>query len=207
MAALQVGYIRLSRMEGDEAAQRDLLQQAGVASEDIFVDDMREGLRERPALEAAMLRAVEAGGTICVTSISRLGRSILGAVDTLYLLAQRNIPLRSLSEPIDTTTSGGQDTLEVLVNMARMERKMIGERKRLGASQQHKTSARDGRSTVMTPARQKLGHEMLQAGKRGAPVWKALQAIDGPPLARSTYYAWQKDWDATHPPTELIEDH
>lgn len=52
-----------------------------------------------------------------------------------------------------------------------------------------------GRTKVMTPEREKEAGRLINEGKRGNEVWRALEPLPGPPISRAAYYVWQKKHD------------
>jgi DNA invertase Pin-like site-specific DNA recombinase len=80
MSALLVGYARCSTDQQDLTAERDALLGLGVEPERIYVDHGLTGTnRERPGLREA-LAACRAGGTLVVTKLDRLARSLPDAL-------------------------------------------------------------------------------------------------------------------------------
>lgn len=82
---MQIGYARVSTFDQDLSLQRDALEEAGC--ERIFADTISGAKANRPQLAAA-LDHLRPGDTLVVWRLDPLGRS--------------------LSELIDTTTSGGK---------------------------------------------------------------------------------------------------
>lgn len=76
MAALLIGYARVSTDEQDLTAQRDALTGLGVAAERLYVGHGLTGTnRDRPGLREA-LAACREGDTLVVTKLDRLARSL-----------------------------------------------------------------------------------------------------------------------------------
>lgn len=75
MAALLIGYARVSTDQQDLSAQRDGLATLGVASTRIYVDRADRHQRERPGLRDA-LAACREGDTLVVAKLDRLARSL-----------------------------------------------------------------------------------------------------------------------------------
>src|SRR3954463_12015833 len=100
-----VGYARVSTQVQDLALQLDALRAAGCGK---FYEEKASGAqRERPELQAA-LGDMRQGDTLVVWKLDRLARSIKQLIETVEDLAARGIGLRSLTEAIDTTSSGGK---------------------------------------------------------------------------------------------------
>lgn len=82
---------------------------------------------EHPGM-AKLLEYAEAGDTVIVWRIDRLGRSLIDVLNTVELLRGRGIHVRSLSDGIDPVTSTGRLMLHMLATLAEYERELIGER-------------------------------------------------------------------------------
>ncbi|MGE5530590.1 MAG: recombinase family protein, partial [Bacteroidota bacterium] len=119
-----VGYARISTVEQTLALQQDALTTAGC--ERLFTDTA-SSQAVRPGLEEA-LTYVRPGDTLVVWRLDRLGRSLRHLIDTIALLQQRGIGLKSLQEQLDTTTSGGKLVFHVFGALAEFERDLIRER-------------------------------------------------------------------------------
>jgi DNA invertase Pin-like site-specific DNA recombinase len=80
------------------------------------------GHRER----AKLLRGLEPGDMVVVTSLTRLARSTRDLLETLHAIAERNIGFKSLGEPwADSTTPNGHMMLTILGGLAEFERELI----------------------------------------------------------------------------------
>ncbi len=124
-----VGYARVSTAEQTLALQEDALGAAGC--ERIFTD-MSSGARaDRPGLTDA-LAYLRPGDALAVWRLDRLGRSLPALIATLADLEGRGIGFRSLTEQLDTTTSGGKLIFHVFGALAEFERDLIRERTRAG---------------------------------------------------------------------------
>ena len=100
-----IGYARVSTDDQNLDLQRDALDKAGC--ERIFTDHISGTKARRPGLEEA-LSHLRSGDTLVVWRLDRLGRSLRHLIDTLTELQENGIEFKSLSESIDTTTSGGK---------------------------------------------------------------------------------------------------
>lgn len=105
----QLGYTRVSTSSQDAQLQLDALIAAGVQKRDVFAD-VTSGNRtaiERPGMKKLLEYAVE-GDTVFVRRVDRLGRSLIDVLNTVTLLRDRSIHVRSISDGIDPTTSTGR---------------------------------------------------------------------------------------------------
>jgi len=124
-----VGYARVSTAEQTLALQEDALRAAGC--EKLFTDTMSGAQAERPGLAAA-LAYLRPGDALAVWRLDRLGRSLPALIATLHGLEGRGIGFRSLTEQLDTTTSGGKLIFHVFGALAEFERDLIRERTQAG---------------------------------------------------------------------------
>src|SRR5690348_9526256 len=100
-----VGYARVSTTDQTLALQQDALQQAGCTK--IFTDTASGAQTERRGLTEA-LSYVRPGDILVVWKLDRLGRSLKDLITRITELQTRKIGFKSLTEQIDTTTSGGK---------------------------------------------------------------------------------------------------
>jgi DNA invertase Pin-like site-specific DNA recombinase len=100
-----IGYARFSTQEQTLNLQQDALHNAEC--DRIFTDTASGAQAERKGLEQA-LSYVRKGDTLVVWRLDRLGRSLPHLITTMTALEERGIGFKSLTENIDTTTSGGK---------------------------------------------------------------------------------------------------
>ena len=117
-----VGYARVSTRDQDPALQLDALRAAGC--ERVFTERASGAQRERPQLRAA-LDYMRAGDTLVVWRLDRLARSLQQLIETVEALGGRGVGLRSLTEALDTTTSGGRRVFHLCASLAGFERSII----------------------------------------------------------------------------------
>ena len=137
-----IGYARISTDDQDLALQRDALNAAGCAR--IFEDTMSGAKAERPGLAAA-LDHCRTGDTLVVWRLDRLGRSLTNLIELMTVLEGREVGFRSLSEQIDTTTSGGKLVFHIFGALAEFERELIRERTRAGLAAARERGRQGGR--------------------------------------------------------------
>ncbi|MBD8518892.1 recombinase family protein [Plantibacter sp. CFBP 8804] len=145
----QIGYTRVSTAGQDAQLQLDALVDAGVQKRDVFAD-VTSGSRtaiERPGM-TKLLEYAEAGDTVIVWRIDRLGRSLIDVLNTVELLRSREIQVRSLSDGIDPATSTGRLMLHMLATLAEYERELIVERVNAGIAAARESGTRFGRPPV-----------------------------------------------------------
>lgn len=119
----------MSTQDQNPELQVDALERAGC--DRLYVEKASGAQRDRPELKAA-LASVGTGDTIVVWKLDRVARSLSQLIVTFDDLDRRGIGLRSLTEAIDTTTSGGKLVFHIFGALAEFERSIIQERTMAG---------------------------------------------------------------------------
>ena len=135
-----LGYTRVSTRSQDAKLQVDALVKSGVQERDIFAD-VTSGSRtaiSRPGMKK-LLEYAKPGDTVVVWRVDRLGRSLIDVLNTVKLLRERDVQLKSISDGIDPSTTSGRLMLNMLATLAEYERELITERVNAGI-----TAARNG---------------------------------------------------------------
>lgn len=143
-----VGYARVSTQDQNPALQLDALKAEGC--EKVFTEKASGAQRERPQLQAA-LDYMREGDTLVIWKLDRLARSLKQLIETVEGLAARGIGLRSLTEAIDTTTSGGKLIFHIFGALAEFERGVIRERTRAGLDAARVRGRTGGRPPALSP--------------------------------------------------------
>ena len=120
---------------------------------------------ERKGLEDAIHYARE-GDILVVWRLDRLGRSLRHLIETITGLNNRKIGFRSLTENIDTTTSGGKLVFHIFGALAQFERDLIRERTHAGLAAARARGRRGGRPTVWTEDKRQAAAEMYASGQQ-----------------------------------------
>lgn len=154
-----IGYARVSTQDQTPELQLDALQQAGC--EKIFTEKASGAQRDRPQLNAA-LDYLRAGDTLVVWKLDRLARSLKQLIETIELLEEQEIGFRSLTEAIDTTTSGGRLIFHIFGALAEFERSIIRERTKAGLAAARARGRMGGRPPALSPDGLKAAKAMLR---------------------------------------------
>ena len=148
-AMRHLGYTRVSTASQDAQLQLDALVDSGVQKRDVF-SDVTSGSRtaiERPGMKRLM-DYIEPGDTVVVWRIDRLGRSLIDVLNTVNLLRDKGVKIRSLSDGIDPETTSGRLMLGMLATLAEYERELITERVNAGIAAARQSGTRFGRPPV-----------------------------------------------------------
>jgi len=152
-----VGYARVSTTDQTLDLQRDALTKAGCTK--IFTDTASGALAERKGLLEA-LDYVRAGDILVVWRLDRLGRSLKDLITRITELNDRKIGFKSLTENIDTTTSGGKLIFHIFGALAEFERDIIRERTTAGLEAARTRGKLGGRPRALTPQKIQLAQKL-----------------------------------------------
>ena len=141
-----IGYARISTHEQNLDLQKDALEKAEC--ERIFVEQMSGSSSNRPELNKTidMLRE---GDTLVVWRLDRLGRSLKHLIELITELEERKVGFKSLTESIDTNTSGGKLIFHIFGALAEFERNLIRERTNAGLSAARARGRKGGRQPAL----------------------------------------------------------
>jgi DNA invertase Pin-like site-specific DNA recombinase len=132
MSGEHLGYARVSTQKESLELQLDALRAAGCAR---VWSDVGTGQHARSGL-TEVLQCLRSGDTLTVQRLDRIGRRTGELIRLVADLAARDIGVRSLTEPIDTTTPSGRMILDALAVFAQTEANVIREKAPTPASTQ-----------------------------------------------------------------------
>lgn len=144
-----LGYTRVSTAGQDAQLQLDALTAVGVEARDVF-SDVTSGSKtatQRPGMRR-LLDYATAEDTIVVWRVDRLGRSLMDVLNTVNMLRESGINIRSIQDGIDPTTTNGRLMLNMLATLAEYERELITERVNAGIAVAKASGTRFGRPRV-----------------------------------------------------------
>lgn len=180
-----VGYARVSTQDQTLNLQQDALEKVGC--ERIFTDSASGVRADRLGLAEAVKYA-RTGDTLVVWRLDRLGRSLRHLIETIGTLQGRGIGFRSLTENIDTTTTGGKLIFHVFGALAEFERELIRERTQAGLLAARARGRLGGRpkSTALNDSKKVAIAQALYNDKRNkvADICQILR------ISRSTLYRY-----------------
>lgn len=179
-----IGYARVSTTDQTLDLQKDALEKAGCAR--IFTDTASGSKAERTGLDEALSHLRE-GDTLVVWRLDRLGRSLPHLIETITTLNNRGIGFKSITEAIDTTTSGGKLIFHIFGALAEFERDIIRERTQAGLNAARARGRKGGRPKSLTPKKAQMA-EALYKDKNNTidEICKTLN------VSRATLYRYVK---------------
>jgi len=153
-----IGYARVSTSDQNPELQVDALEKAGA--EQIFQEKFTGSQRERPELSQC-LRMLRKGDVLIVWKLDRLARSLKDLVVLVEGLHERGVGFKSLTESIDTTSSGGRLVFHIFGSLAEFERDLIRERTMAGLQAARARGRKGGRKPAMSDTDTKKAAAML----------------------------------------------
>jgi len=181
-----IGYARVStRPQSTERQQTDLIA-AGVRRDDLYVDQGVSGARaSRPQFDRA-LGALQAGDTLVITTLDRLGRSTQNMLDFAHELRDRGAGLRVLNlggGDVDTSTPMGSMLFTIMAALAQMEHDIKRERI-VDSISKRREAGKDlgGRPQRITDSQIRNAIRLVEGGEPAAQVARDLG------MSRATFY-------------------
>ncbi len=126
---MQIGYARVSTREQSFDLQIDALKKAGCKK--IYRETISGSRTERQVLNDLM-QNIRSGDVLIIWKLDRLGRSLKHLIELVNELLEKNVGLKSLNDPIDTTTAQGRLVFNIFASLAEFERELIRERTQAG---------------------------------------------------------------------------
>src|SRR2546421_2486727 len=177
-----IGYARVSTNEQTLDLQKDALEKIGCVK--IYSDVVSGAKAEREGLAEA-LDYVREGDTLVVCRLDRLGRSLKYLIETITQLNNRKIGFKSLTENIDTTTSGGKLIFHIFGALAEFERDIIRERTLAGLQAARARGRKGGRPKALTSKTVQMAQQLYNDKANAiADICKTLN------ISRATLYRY-----------------
>ena len=171
-----VGYARVSTIDQNLDIQLAALKNAGCKK--IF-SEKKSGTskKDRTALDECM-EYIREGDTLVVTRIDRLTRSILDLQTLLHYLKEKEIHLKALEQPVDTSNASGKFFLDMLGVFAEFETNLRRERQLEGIERaKHEGKYKGRKPTARSKADEVM--ELVNQGFTRTAIAKKMKALYG----------------------------
>eukprot|EP01035_Chromulina_nebulosa_P022502 gene22502-29139_t len=124
---MKIGYARVSTKHQRESLDHQiaLLKKSGCA--EIFSEIISGANSKRPEL-TKLLNHIKSGNTLVITSIDRLGRSLIDLINIIGDLKEKSVIFQTLKEQMDTSTPTGMLMFNMMGSIAEFERTLINRR-------------------------------------------------------------------------------
>ena len=175
-----IGYARVSTQDQNLELQHDALKQAGC--ERIFEDKMSGAKAARPGLMEA-ISFMRLGDTLVIWKLSRLGRSLKQLIETVQLLQEKGIELKSLNESIDTGTATGKLLFHIVAAFAQFERDNMIENTKAGLEAARARGKNGGRPKKLDEKKAAMARELRKDTTRT--VKEICEVLK---ISRATFY-------------------
>jgi DNA invertase Pin-like site-specific DNA recombinase len=181
-----IGYARVSTGPQSTDRQETDLRSAGIRRDDLYVDQGDSGASaSRPQFDRA-LAALEAGDTLVITTLDRLGRSTQNMLDFAQGLRDRSAGLRVLNlggGDVDTSTPMGSMLFTIMAALAQMEHDIKRERI-IDSVSKRRDAGKDlgGRPQRVTDSQIRSAIHLVESGDPAAQVARDLG------MSRATFY-------------------
>lgn len=158
------------------------MQVAALRKADVQVvsEETRSGALHLPVLER-LVSSLIAGDQLVVYKVDRLARSLRVLLSLQDRLAGQGVSLRSLTEPIDTSTPIGRAFFQLLGVFAELERSLIRERCAAGRVAALARGVRFGRAPALSV------EDMQALADEGFSLSEAARAVG---LSQSCVSRW-----------------
>ena len=179
-----LGYARVSTNDQNLDLQLDALSEHGC--EKFFTDTVSGAKAKRPGLDE-MLKEARPKDVIVIWKLDRLGRSLKHLVDLVAELNERDIGLRSLNDPIDTTTAQGRLVFNIFASLAEFEREIIRERTNAGLAAARARGRKGGRRPGLSEEAKKKARIAESYYKEEIPVDEIAKSLN---ISKATLYKY-----------------
>jgi len=142
-----IGYARVSTKDQETDLQMDALRRAGVT--EIF-EEKASSVGTRPQLRLC-LAALRPGDVFVIYKLDRVARSLPDLLSILADIKAAGALVKSLTEPLDTTTAMGSFVIQILGAVAELERGIIRERSIAGQRAARDRGIMPGRARALSP--------------------------------------------------------
>lgn len=155
-----IGYARVSTKDQETHLQIDALNRADVKE---IYQEKASSVGARPELEKC-LNSLRAGDILVVYKMDRVARSLSDLLSILERITKAGAFIRSLTEPLDTSSPMGMFMVQVLGAVAQLERSIIRDRTVAGQVSAIKRGVQFGRPKLLSPEREAELLALVDAG-------------------------------------------
>ncbi len=185
-----IGYARVSTPDQKLDHQLDLL--ARVGCDKVFYDQGVSGAKAKRPGSDKLLRYLAAGDLLVVYKLDRLGRSVQHLSDLIIRFDERDIHFCSLTEGLNTATSGGKLIFHIFAAMAEFHRDLIRENTKNGLDAARKRGKRLGRPPLLNDDQTLIAHQRIY--NDGATLRETAIYFEVSPMDLSRFSSVSLNW-------------
>jgi len=180
-----IGYARCSTDAQDLTAQKQALENLGVAPDRIYTDHGLTGTnRARPGLDQA-LAAVRKGDTLVVPKLDRLARSVPDARAIADQLEAKGVKLALGASVYDPTDPMGKMFFNILATFAEFESDLIRMRTREGMAIARAKGKLRGKQPKLSDKQQRELYRMHATGEYSISDLAEVFSVSRPTVYRT----------------------
>jgi DNA invertase Pin-like site-specific DNA recombinase len=185
-----IGHARVSARQQSTARQQVDILASGVRRDDVYVDREIPGSRTSRPYSARALDSLEAGDTLVITALDRLGRWTQNMLAFAEELRARGAGLRVLNpggDDDDTATPMGSMLFTIMAALGQMEHEINRERV-IDSINKPRDAGKNlgGRPRLITDSQTRNVHPLVKGGETAAQVALDLG------MSRATFYRWAR---------------
>lgn len=180
MTSRRIGYGRVSTTDQNPESQHDALTKAGCSK--VYVDHFTGTKADRPKWNTVRDDVLDAGDTLVITRLDRLGRSTKDLLQIASDLEERGINLVATEQSIDTTTPEGKLFFTMVAAFAEFEHSMMRARTLDGLAAARARGRKGGRKAALTP------HQVERIRKQYASGSTVSELAEDFKVSRPTIY-------------------
>ena len=169
---MKVGYARTSTLDQTAGLQAQINELEATGCEKVFREQLSSVDALRAQLEAA-IDYVREDDKLIVTKLDRLARSVADLVEIERRLHAKGTALKVLNPGLDTSTSTGRLSFNVIAAVAQFEREIMLERQREGIQRARLAGKYKGRAPTARAKAQQV-QALRQQGLKAAEIGRQL---------------------------------
>ncbi len=181
---MKYGYARVSLESQSLDLQLDALKKAQC--EVIFSEKISGRKKERPEL-LKLLNKLQKGDSVICYKLDRLGRSLVDLVNLISQFEEKEIRFVSISDGIDTSTTGSKLLLNIMMCIADFEVSLVSERTKAALEAAKKRGVKLGRPKGISKRMQNKRKQVKSLFAEGLRPFE-IQKIVG--ISKPTYYRY-----------------
>jgi DNA invertase Pin-like site-specific DNA recombinase len=179
---VKIGYARVSSDDQNLDLQRDALKLAGCGR---IYEEKESGCKAARAELARLFEALRPGDTLVVWRLDRLGRSLKHLIQAVEQLETLGVAFKSVTEAIDTATSGGKLVFHIFAALAEFERALIRERTQAGLKAARARGRQGGRPMTLSEEKRRMAQSLRDDPRQSvSAICKTLG------IAKTTFYRY-----------------
>ena len=182
---MKIGYARVSTPDQSFDLQVDALQKAGC--EKIY-QEVASGARTERVVLNDLLSNIRPGDVLLIWKLDRLGRSLKHLVELINELINKRVGLKSINDPIDTSTSQGRFVFNLFASLAEFERSLVQERTQAGLSAARARGRKGGRPKGLPRKAEQTAYAAETLYREGKLSVKEISDKLG--ISKSTLYSY-----------------